>query len=176
MSGRLIILGASGHGKVAADIVMRSGYEEILFLDDSPQAGSCLGWPVLGPVSEAEDLQGDFLWPLETPRCGRAPKPTGRAGEGPCHPDSPLRRPGNRSQRRLRQRPHGGSHRQSLHGKSEPAVFSIPPPRWTTIAGWATMSTSPVGRTLPVPLRWARGPGSAWAPPWSIMYPPPRTV
>ena len=116
MSGRLIILGASGHGKAAADIAMRSGYEEILFLDDSPQAGSCLGWPVLGPVSEAEDLQGDFLWPLETPRCGRAPKPVGRAGEGPCHPDSPLRRPGNRSQRRLRQRPHGGSHRQSLRG------------------------------------------------------------
>lgn len=60
MSGRLIILGASGHGKVAADIAMRSGYEEILFLDGSPQAGSCLGWPVLGPVSEAEDLQGVF--------------------------------------------------------------------------------------------------------------------
>ncbi len=67
MSGRLIILGASGHGKVAADIAMRSGYEEILFLDDSPQAGSCLGWPVLGPVSEAEGLQGEFFVAIGNP-------------------------------------------------------------------------------------------------------------
>ena len=80
MSGRLIILGASGHGKVAADIAMRSGYEEILFLDDSPHAGSCLGWPVLGPVSEAEDLQGVFV-AIGNPAVRARPK-TGWKGRG----------------------------------------------------------------------------------------------
>ncbi len=51
MSRRLIILGASGHGKVAADIAIRSGYEEILFLNDNPETRECLGWPVVGCVS-----------------------------------------------------------------------------------------------------------------------------
>ena len=48
MSKKLIILGASGHGKVAADIALRSGYDEILFLDDNPEVRECLGRPVAG--------------------------------------------------------------------------------------------------------------------------------
>lgn len=67
MSRRLIILGASGHGKVAADIAIRSGYEEILFLDDNPEARECLGWPVVGRVSEAEGYQGDFFVAIGNP-------------------------------------------------------------------------------------------------------------
>lgn len=67
MSRRLIILGASGHGKVAADIAIRSGYEEILFLDDNPEARECLGWPVVGCVSEAEGYQGDFFVAIGNP-------------------------------------------------------------------------------------------------------------
>ena len=31
---KLIIIGASGHGKVVADIAKMNGYEEIVFLDD----------------------------------------------------------------------------------------------------------------------------------------------
>ena len=31
---KLLIIGASGHGKVVADMAMKSGYEEIAFLDD----------------------------------------------------------------------------------------------------------------------------------------------
>ncbi len=31
---RLIIIGASGHGKVIADIAVKNGYEDIVFLDD----------------------------------------------------------------------------------------------------------------------------------------------
>ena len=34
MNERLIIIGASGHGKVVADIAELSGYKEIAFLDD----------------------------------------------------------------------------------------------------------------------------------------------
>lgn len=67
MSRRLIILGASGHGKVAADIAIRSVYEEILFLDDNPEARECLGWPVVGRVSEAEGYQGDFFVAIGNP-------------------------------------------------------------------------------------------------------------
>ena len=67
MSRRLIILGASGHGKVAADIAIRSGYEEILFLDDNPEARECLGWPVVGRVSEADGYQGDFFVAIGNP-------------------------------------------------------------------------------------------------------------
>lgn len=34
MKDKIIIIGASGHGKVAADIAKLNGYKEILFLDD----------------------------------------------------------------------------------------------------------------------------------------------
>lgn len=34
MNERLIIIGASGHGKVVADIAELNGYKEIAFLDD----------------------------------------------------------------------------------------------------------------------------------------------
>lgn len=34
MKDRIVIIGASGHGKVIADIAMLNGYKEILFLDD----------------------------------------------------------------------------------------------------------------------------------------------
>ena len=32
---KLIIIGASGHGKVIADIAIKNGYETIVFLDDN---------------------------------------------------------------------------------------------------------------------------------------------
>ena len=32
---KLIIIGASGHGKVIADIAVNNGYEDIVFLDDN---------------------------------------------------------------------------------------------------------------------------------------------
>ena len=61
MSKKLIILGASGHGKVAADIAMRNAYDEILFPDDNPEITECLGCPVVGRISDAEAYQGDFF-------------------------------------------------------------------------------------------------------------------
>ena len=38
---RLIIIGASGHGKVIADIAARCGYTDIAFLDDNPNIREC---------------------------------------------------------------------------------------------------------------------------------------
>ena len=52
---RLIIIGASGHGKVVADIAALNGYEEIVFLDDDESIKDCSGWPVVGKSNEAPE-------------------------------------------------------------------------------------------------------------------------
>ncbi len=56
---KLVIIGASGHGKVVADIALLNGYDDIVFLDDNENIGYCGGFPVVGKVSEAEHLDGD---------------------------------------------------------------------------------------------------------------------
>lgn len=58
---RLIIIGASGHGKVVADIARLNGYEEIVFLDNNPELKECLGYPVLGPDTMTIELDGEIL-------------------------------------------------------------------------------------------------------------------
>lgn len=45
---KIMIVGASGHGKVVADIAKKIGYEEIMFLDDNENLRSCGGYPVIG--------------------------------------------------------------------------------------------------------------------------------
>lgn len=52
---RLIIIGASGHGKVVADIAVLNGYKDIVFLDDDENIKECAGWPVIGKNTEAPD-------------------------------------------------------------------------------------------------------------------------
>lgn len=47
MKELLVMIGASGHGKVAADIAANS-YEKIIFLDDDPEVKSCGKYPVVG--------------------------------------------------------------------------------------------------------------------------------
>lgn len=51
---KLIIIGASGHGKVLADIAVKNGYDDIMFLDDNDNIKECAGFPVVGKVKEAE--------------------------------------------------------------------------------------------------------------------------
>lgn len=52
MSKQIVIIGAGGHGKVVADIVMLSGDTVLGFLDDGKAPGETVcGIPVLGPVS-----------------------------------------------------------------------------------------------------------------------------
>lgn len=58
---RLIIIGASGHGKVVADVARNCGYTEIVFLDNDPSISSCAGYPVLGRDELIEGLDGDVF-------------------------------------------------------------------------------------------------------------------
>ena len=43
---KLVIIGASGHGKVVADIAKKNGYREIQFLDDNRDLKECCGYGV----------------------------------------------------------------------------------------------------------------------------------
>ena len=54
---KLLIIGASGHGKVVADIAMKSGYEEIAFLDDDKYVKFCMGFPVVGTTDSIDDKE-----------------------------------------------------------------------------------------------------------------------
>ena len=56
---KLIIIGASGHGKVIADIALKLGYKKIVFLDDDETINDCAGFPVVGRTSEAAYMGGD---------------------------------------------------------------------------------------------------------------------
>ena len=58
---KLVIIGASGHGKVIADIAVKNEYEDIVFLDDNEHITECAGFPVVGKTSEAETIEGDKI-------------------------------------------------------------------------------------------------------------------
>lgn len=58
---KLVIIGASGHGKVIADIAVKSGYEEIVFLDDNESLVECAGFPVVGKSRQATEIDGDKI-------------------------------------------------------------------------------------------------------------------
>lgn len=56
---RITIIGASGHGKVVADIAQLVGYDEIVFLDDDPSVSKCGGFPVVGNTTSP--IEGDVF-------------------------------------------------------------------------------------------------------------------
>ncbi len=58
---RLLIIGASGHGKVVADIAKLVGYREILFFDDNEQIANCGKYPVTGNTDKAIEIAGDIF-------------------------------------------------------------------------------------------------------------------
>lgn len=57
----LVIIGASGHGKVLADIAEKSGYENIYFLDDNENIKQCGGFPVIGTCTEIPKIDADIV-------------------------------------------------------------------------------------------------------------------
>lgn len=58
MNEKVVIIGASGHGKVIADIILKSGDSVVGFLDDNSDLGAeFIGCPVLGKISEAANYQ-----------------------------------------------------------------------------------------------------------------------
>lgn len=58
---KLVIIGASGHGKVVADIGVRNGYEEIVFLDDDETVRFCGRYPVIGGYGKLRETEGDVI-------------------------------------------------------------------------------------------------------------------
>lgn len=58
---KIVIIGASGHGKVIADIALKNGYEKIVFLDDNDSITECAGFPVIGKSCDAKNLDGDKI-------------------------------------------------------------------------------------------------------------------
>lgn len=59
---RLVIIGASGHGKVVADIAKRNGYTDIAFLDDNEKVTERGGYPVVGKTSDTDRFTNvDFV-------------------------------------------------------------------------------------------------------------------
>lgn len=58
---RLVIIGASGHGRVVADIAKQCGYREIVFLDDNPGLTSCGGFPVVGGIDQTAKTAGELF-------------------------------------------------------------------------------------------------------------------
>lgn len=58
---RLVIIGASGHGKVVADIARKNGYDEILFLDDNEMLAECGGYKVVGKSESYIDYDCDVF-------------------------------------------------------------------------------------------------------------------
>lgn len=58
---KLAIIGASGHGKVIADIAKKNGYTDIVFLDDNEDVHECGGYSVIGKSSEAGRLNADLI-------------------------------------------------------------------------------------------------------------------
>lgn len=58
---KIAIIGASGHGKVVADIAKKSGYTEIVFFDDNENVVECGGYPVIGRSSDALRMDVDVI-------------------------------------------------------------------------------------------------------------------
>lgn len=59
---KVMIIGASGHGKVIADIVHQSGDKVIGFLDDDPTKKEIHQIPVLGKIEDTQKYKDDFYF------------------------------------------------------------------------------------------------------------------
>ena len=68
---RLAIIGASGHGKVIADIAQLCGDGELMFYDDDLTIKSCGGFPVAGASAEASAFEGDCFVAVGNPATRR---------------------------------------------------------------------------------------------------------
>lgn len=61
MKSKLLIIGASGHGKVIADIALKmKKWEQIAFLDDNGNIHSVMGFKVIGRSRDALNFIKDF--------------------------------------------------------------------------------------------------------------------
>ncbi len=65
---QLVIIGASGHGKVVADIARKNGYDTVLFLDDNESLTECGGYPVVGNSSKYTDYTCEIFVAVGNPK------------------------------------------------------------------------------------------------------------
>lgn len=61
-SKKVMIIGASGHGKVIADIIHQSGDQVMGFLDDDPTKKEIHQIPVLGKIEDTQKYKDDFCF------------------------------------------------------------------------------------------------------------------
>ena len=61
MVKKITIIGASGHGKVVADIAKLNGYDEIVFLDDNEAVTFCGRYQVVGTCSKLAYVDHDVF-------------------------------------------------------------------------------------------------------------------
>ncbi|MEA4805508.1 acetyltransferase [Acetobacterium wieringae] len=60
MKRKLLIIGASGHGKVVVDIAIKMNiWEDIFFLDDDESITECMGFGVVGKTEDAFKLANE---------------------------------------------------------------------------------------------------------------------
>ncbi len=65
---KLVIIGASGHGKVVADIARLNGYESIVFLDDRVDASDYGRYQIVGTSDNIGDYDSDFFVAIGNPQ------------------------------------------------------------------------------------------------------------
>lgn len=65
---QLVIIGASGHGKVVADIARKNGYDDISFLDDNTTLTECGGYPVVGTSGQYTHFDCDMIVAIGNPQ------------------------------------------------------------------------------------------------------------
>lgn len=65
---KLSIIGASGHGRVAADIAEKNGYDAIEFYDDDPSLRRCGKWPVVGSSALAQEAENELFVAVGDPK------------------------------------------------------------------------------------------------------------
>lgn len=65
---RLNILGASGHGKVVADIAKLNGYTEIYFYDDNTELTECGRYPIVGTEEDLRNALGQIFIAIGNPK------------------------------------------------------------------------------------------------------------
>ncbi|MEA2015808.1 MAG: acetyltransferase [Actinomycetota bacterium] len=62
MKNKIYIIGAGGHGQVVLDTLLQSGLSPVGFLDDNVPVGEkILDIPVIGKISLAKNLDGQFI-------------------------------------------------------------------------------------------------------------------
>jgi sugar O-acyltransferase (sialic acid O-acetyltransferase NeuD family) len=61
MKNKLLIIGASGHGKVVADIAIKMNkWQSVVFVDDDESLRTSMGIEVIGKLNEAFELLNDY--------------------------------------------------------------------------------------------------------------------